>query len=78
MPPAQIITDKNGAPASDMSDEELYDIAKAEAGEFFPVDLAKRLVVGAPPDQGVPGIPGHDASRSGGPGRYLTHVSFPD
>ena len=49
MPPAQIITDKNGAPASDMSDEELYDIAKAEAGEFFPVNLAKRLVAGAPP-----------------------------
>ena len=68
MLPAQIITDRNGAPAyavlpwdeytrltrpdrpeTDMSDEELYDIAKAEVGEFFPVDLAKRLVAGDHP-----------------------------
>ena len=68
MPPAQIITDKNGnpeyavvpwdeytrlvppdRPEPDLTDEELYDIAKAEAGEFFPADIAKRLVAGDHP-----------------------------
>ena len=36
-------------PESEMTDEELYDIAKAEPGEFFPADIAKRLVAGDHP-----------------------------
>jgi len=32
-----------------MTDEELYDIAKAEAGEYFPADVTKRLVAGDSP-----------------------------
>ena len=40
---------KTDHPRSEMTDEELYDIAKAEAGEFFPVDVVKRLVTGDHP-----------------------------
>ena len=36
-------------PESELTDEELYDIAKADAGEFFPADVAKRLVAGDHP-----------------------------
>lgn len=36
-------------PEPEMTDEELYDKAKADAGEFFPIDVAKRLVAGDHP-----------------------------
>ena len=39
----------NGEAEALMSDEELYDRAKAEGGESFPVDVADRLLAGENP-----------------------------
>ncbi len=39
----------NGEAGALMSDEELFDRAKAEGGESFPVDVADRLLAGENP-----------------------------
>ena len=39
----------NGEAGALMSDEELYDRAKAEGGESFPVDVVDRLLAGENP-----------------------------
>ena len=37
------------APAAALSDEALYDRAKAEGGEFFPAEIVDRLLAGESP-----------------------------
>ena len=69
---------KDGASEANLSNEEIYDLAKDEGGESFPIEVVDRLLVRCKPDKGISRVPRHESESAGSDDQYQPGLPLPD